>query len=102
MSQQRFSEEQRKEIKDMIYGILYNSSKERGYFILDVEKNLYQKTDNVEATQRIILENQQLNKSLFTHRFDKLEERFDKLEGKIDQGFNSINKRFDNLESKLS
>lgn len=78
----------------MFYGLLYGYSKERAFLITDIERNFFQKIDNVEATQKIILENQQLNKNLFNHRFDKLE-------GKLDQNFSNVNDRFDGLESRI-
>ena len=109
MSQQKFSEEQRKEIKDIIYNVIFGSSKERGYFVLDMERNLHQKIDNVEATQKIVIDNQIGIKSLVEMDYEAIiknretmNNRFDNLEKRIDQGFNNINGRFNSLESKLS
>ena len=53
MSQQEFSENQKKEIKDMIYGILYGYSKERAFLITDIERNFFQKIEMLKQLRKL-------------------------------------------------
>ena len=106
--EQQFSEDQEKKIKEMLekeINIFYNNLKQRAIVITGIERGLNQKIDNIEATQKIIIENQGGIKSLvgmtydstirnreiiiqngenIDHRLDVLIHRFDVLEKKID------------------
>lgn len=105
MAQQEFSESQEKKIKNIVYGVLYGYSKDRGQFISLMEKNLLQKIDNSEATQRIIVERIGGIRSLVELNYKEiLNNRQEILENRrlILERFDILGERINDINSNLT
>ena len=99
MPQLVFSEEQRREIKDLIYDILLKEYTPRfTETFINIERNLEQKCENIEATQKIVIENQKGIKDLIKLNYDLILRNNNAIKNNYDEikkNYNGIKENYD-------
>ncbi len=105
MPQLVFSKEQEKKIREIVFDVLYSDySPEVSKIFLGIERNLGQKIDNVEATQKFVIENQNGIKDLIKANYDLILRNNNAIKDNytlIRDGFKDSKEQFNNLNQKL-
>jgi len=102
MPQLIFSEEQKKQIREIVYDILYKDySPKVTETFAGIERNLSQKSENIEATQKIAIENQKGIKDLIKLNYDLILRNNNAIKNNYDEirkNYSEIKSNYDGIK----